>query len=330
MNLGNALDAPAEGGWGVVLEARHFELIARAGFDHVRLPVRFSAHAADAAPYAVVESFFARVDWAIDQALARKLGVIVDFHYYDELMKQPEVHAERFLGLWTQIAARYRERPKSVAFELLNEPNGALDVPHWNALAARALGVVRASNPERTVIVDSASWAAANRLAALELPPGDANLVASFHCYQPILFTHQGADWMGPEYQTLGVTFPGPPPVPVTPVPAARSVEWVRRWFDGYLTLPADRNPGGPHTVLGEFEHAERFIERTGVRLYLGELGAIDHADLASRARYVRFVREEAERHGIGWAYWDDGGRFRAFDVKQGNWVPELYEALRR
>src|SRR5688572_31063786 len=40
INLGNGLDAPSIGAWGVVLEERHFELAARAGFDHVRLPVR--------------------------------------------------------------------------------------------------------------------------------------------------------------------------------------------------------------------------------------------------------------------------------------------------
>src|SRR5258708_5592969 len=46
MNLGNALDAPNEGAWGVVLGASDFVAARQAGFDHVRLPVRFSAHAA--------------------------------------------------------------------------------------------------------------------------------------------------------------------------------------------------------------------------------------------------------------------------------------------
>src|SRR5258708_26392357 len=89
MNLGNALDAPKEGAWGVTLDERHFEAYAKAGFDHVRLPVRFSAHAANDPPFRIDEAFLARVDWAIDQALAHQLNIIIHLHHFDELMKQP-------------------------------------------------------------------------------------------------------------------------------------------------------------------------------------------------------------------------------------------------
>src|SRR5688572_31609948 len=81
INLGNGLDAPSIGAWGVVLEQAHFELAARAGLDHVRLPVRFSAHAGATAPFTLEEEFLAKVDWAIEQALSRKLSIIVDLHH---------------------------------------------------------------------------------------------------------------------------------------------------------------------------------------------------------------------------------------------------------
>src|SRR5688572_7866012 len=42
LNLGNGLDAPQEGAWGTTLSEKHFEMAASAGFDHVRLPVRFT------------------------------------------------------------------------------------------------------------------------------------------------------------------------------------------------------------------------------------------------------------------------------------------------
>src|SRR5450432_972367 len=64
MNLGNGLDAPTEGEWGVRLSENHFKYIAEAGFDHVRLPARFSGHALDSAPYTIDSAFFDRVDWA--------------------------------------------------------------------------------------------------------------------------------------------------------------------------------------------------------------------------------------------------------------------------
>jgi endoglucanase len=142
-------------------------------------------------------------------------------------MKQPEGHAERLLGIWSQIALRYKDRPPSVAFELLNEPNDKLTSDKLNSLMARAIKVVRAHNPTRLVFVDGYFWANAEYLHQLLLPE-DPNVIATFHMYQPILFTHQGASWMGPEYQTLRVVFPGPPETPIAPVSAARQTTWVR------------------------------------------------------------------------------------------------------
>src|SRR5688500_6293786 len=42
LNLGNALDAPQEGDWGVTLKEDYFRWIADSGFTMVRIPVRFS------------------------------------------------------------------------------------------------------------------------------------------------------------------------------------------------------------------------------------------------------------------------------------------------
>src|SRR5579871_6942920 len=93
INAGNALDAPSEGAWGPPLDEAYFESVAAAGFDHVRLPVRFNAHGAKTAPYTIDPAFLARVDWAIDQAQARGLTIIVDFHHFEELMDDPDAES---------------------------------------------------------------------------------------------------------------------------------------------------------------------------------------------------------------------------------------------
>ena len=122
INLGNGLDAPSIGEWGVILEENHFKYAKAAGLDHVRLPVRFSAHAQSDAPYTIDEDFFKKVDWALEMAAKYSLNIIVDLHHYEEIMKEPAAHLDRYKGMWKQIAERYRDQPQSVAFELLNEP----------------------------------------------------------------------------------------------------------------------------------------------------------------------------------------------------------------
>jgi endoglucanase len=39
VNMGNMLEAPNEGEWGLYVEEEYFDLIKEAGFDFVRLPV---------------------------------------------------------------------------------------------------------------------------------------------------------------------------------------------------------------------------------------------------------------------------------------------------
>src|SRR5262249_14444537 len=104
MNLGNALEAPKEGEWGITLNENDFRQIKPAGFDSVRIPIRWSTHAEKEAPFTIERDFFERVDWAVDQALGRGLKAIINVHHYDEIMKEPDRHRERFLGLWGQIA----------------------------------------------------------------------------------------------------------------------------------------------------------------------------------------------------------------------------------
>src|SRR4029078_1889111 len=85
INLGNRLEAPNEGDWGGVIQAEDFPFIARRGFDHLRIPIRFSGHASSTSPYTIDASFFSRVDTVLNQATAANLAVVVDMHAYDDL-----------------------------------------------------------------------------------------------------------------------------------------------------------------------------------------------------------------------------------------------------
>jgi endoglucanase len=326
INLGNRLDAPNEGDWGGVIEDSDFAFIAQRGFDHVRIPIRFSGHAEAAAPYTIDAAFFSRVDQVLDQALAAKLAVIVDMHHYDELAADVAAHRDRFVGLWTQIAARYQNRPDTVAFELLNEPYKQLDTT-WNDVMLPAIQTVRATNPRRLLIIDSVFWADPSKLSMLTLPD-DANIMASIHLYEPKLFAFQGQDWMGPEYLTTGIVFPGPPAMPVNPVQAAKDAPWANDWFTAYNSNPADTNPSGPATIASQIALITSYRQSKGRAVYNGEWGPQDGGALDSRARLVAAVRQACEGADIGWAIWEDRANMVLFDSRAGTWETAIIDAL--
>jgi endoglucanase len=296
VNLGNTLEAPSEGAWGMTLEAEYFRRIAEAGFDSVRIPVRWSAHAADEPPYRIDPDFMKRVEWAVEQAMEHDLAAVLNVHHYDALYEAPDQHRERFLALWRQIGERFRDHPGTLYFELLNEPHDEFDAGMWNDLAADALEVVRESNPERFVIVGPVQWNQIEKLPDLELPEEDRRLIVTFHFYHPFQFTHQGAGWVEGSDAWLGT-------------------EW-----------PSEEHPR--EDLTKRFRRAAEWSERRDRPLYLGEFGAYRRADRESRVRWTRFIRAEAERRGISWAYWEFGAGFGVYDRERDRWRRDLLEAL--
>ncbi len=295
VNFGNMLEAPREGAWGVTMQADDFPLVAKAGFDFIRVPICWSAHVGAAPDFMIDPSFLARVDWAVAQAKAQHLAVILDYHNDDALMKDPDANGDRFVALWRQIATHFAGEPDAVLFELLNEPFGKLDAAHWNLLLARTLAEVRKSNPTRTVVVGPASWNSIGALPQLVLPE-DAHLLVTVHFYDPFHFTHQGASW----------------------------VEGSRPWLGTkWLGTDAEKT-----AIMDAFDNASAWGAEHDRPLFLGEFGAYSMGDMESRARWTAFVARTAEAHGMSWSYWELRSGFGVYDPKAQQWREPLLQAL--
>jgi endoglucanase len=295
INLGDALDGPAEGAWGVTLKEHYFQAIRDAGFNSVRIPIRWSAHAQPAPPYAIDAAFFARIDWAIEQALSRHLAAVINVHHYVEMDRDPDAHTARLVALWTQIAARYRDRPPSLFFELYNEPGDQFTDERWQHVFPALLQAIRASDPDRIVIVGPGHKNSPDHLPSLQLPANDRRLIATFHYYTPLQFTHQGADWMAGSEAWSGTTWGTPA---------------------DYAKLQED------------FDKAADWARTNERPLYLGEFGAIGKADMASRVLWTAAVAREAERRHFSWAYWEFCAKFGTYDRATETWRQPLLQAL--
>src|SRR5207245_4202226 len=98
-------------------------------------------------PHTIDRPFFERVDWAIEQALSRGLAAVINAHHYDEIVQDPDKHEARLVGLWKQIAERYKDKPDRLVFEFLNEPNEKLTDERSNRLLASLVTAGWARNP---------------------------------------------------------------------------------------------------------------------------------------------------------------------------------------
>ena len=299
VNFGNMLDAPSEGAWTLRVDDRLIDLVGpRDGgrIASVRLPVRWSNHAGADAQARIDPAFMARVDDVVRRLLARGVPVVLDMHHYRQLdgdaldpgeAAVPDALVERrFLAMWQQIAEHFRDAPATLALELYNEPHGRLTA-RWNDLMSRGVRLVRQSNPTRVLVVGPTQWNSARGLATFVMPP-DANLVLTVHHYDPFSFTHQGAPWIQPMLPLgLGCC-------------SAQQIADVR----------------------GPLDLAQRFGERTGYPVYVGEFGAFETVAPDDRNRYTRLMRDEMERRGMTWTYWELAGGFGFVDPATGRIRP--------
>jgi endoglucanase len=184
-----------------------------------------------------------------------------------------------------------------LVLELLNEPHEKLTAEKWNRILAETIQIVRRSNPTREIMVGPVGWNAINDLPSLELPKDDAHLIATVHYYNPFQFTHQGADWAGPE---------------------------ARKWLGTKWTgSKAERQ-----AVARDLDKAIAWAVEHHRPIYLGEFGAYSKGDLESRARWTRCVAEEAQKRKMSFAYWEFCSGFGVYDPVKNQWIEPLKQAL--
>jgi endoglucanase len=274
-------------------KAEYFQQLKAAGFNSVRINLHAFRHMD--ATNNLKASWFGVLDWAVKEAQAQGLAVILDLHEFQPLGKDPAGNKEKFLAFWRQVAAHYQNAPGTVCFEVLNEPFGKLTPELWNEYLAEALGIIRKTNPTRTVIVGPGQWNQIDRLGELKLPEQDRNLIVTVHYYEPFNFTHQGASWSDRK-DKLGF-------------------DWTR-------------TPEEIAALNRAFDKAQVWSKANQRPLLLGEFGAYDRGPMDSRVRWTAAVARAAEARGWSWAYWQFDSDFILYDVKRDAWVEPIRDAL--
>jgi endoglucanase len=276
-------------------QTKHFRLLKEAGFQAVRVNLQPFRPMGPEAPWTLRPAWLETLDWAVQNAQAQGLLVILDCHEYGAMGDNPEANKEKFLSFWRQLSAHCQNAPDGVLFEVLNEPCKKLTPELWNQYLREALAVIREKNPTRTVIAGPAFWNSIAHLHELELPGNDRHLIVTVHYYLPMSFTHQGASWTGQSDKT--------------------GIEWAG--------TEAERK-----AVRDDFAKVAAWAKEHDRPVFLGEFGAYDKGPMDSRARYTDCVARTAESFGWSWAYWQFDSDFILYDIKREGWVEPILRAL--
>jgi endoglucanase len=274
---------------------RHFKLIHEAGFQTVRINLHALQHMDEGDGYRLEDAWLRTLDWAVKEALANDLMVILDLHNFTDVAENPMAFKPRILAFWKQIGERFRDAPKTVLFEILNEPNGKLTPKLWDEFWREALAVIRAANPTRGVVIGPPFWNGIGALDNLRLPEEDRNIIVTVHYYEPFSFTHQGASWTPSTVHLSGVCW-------------GSDAEKKR--------------------LADDFGRVQKWSLEFRRPILLGEFGAYDKGPMDSRALYTAAVARTAESLGWAWTYWQFDSDFIVYDIDRDRWVEPILKAL--
>lgn len=295
INLGNTFEPPAEAAWGGRAATKQdMRNIATAGFDTIRIPVRWDTHSGAGPEFRIDAKYLVRVKSIVDAAQKEGLNVILNSHHFERIHKEPLESAPQLAAMWKQIASAFAGYPRETLwFEIENEPHDKFDHSNLLAVLGPSLAEIRKSNPDRPVIIGGEKWSGIDSLATLPLP-NDPHIIPTFHYYDPFDFTHQGASWVD-QAPPLGRKY--------------GSVE--------------DRK-----LLERDVQKVKDYIARTGKKPFMGETGAHTTTSLEERVAYHRAVTKAFEPTGIGMCMWAYSNTFPFYDSASGKWLPGLREAI--
>lgn len=309
-NLGNSLDVTStdKTDWGNPLPSQQIvDRVFDMGFRTLRIPVTWGFHQQASAPFTIDETYLDLVQETVNYGISKDMHVILNIHHDNTWLRPTTTDAPtvkpRIQRLWTQVANRFETYGDKLIFETLNE-NRLLNSPEeWiggteegrtilNEYHLEALNAIRATggnNTSRHIMIST--YAASTLTIAMD------GLVIPNNDPRTIISLHTYFPW----------PFAGPD--------------------DTLATWGTDADK---EALEQEFDRIhQKWVVEEGRPIILGEWGAVDKDNLATREAYYDFYVSESTERGLLPIVWDDGGNFRMLDRATLTWhFPTLAETI--
>jgi endoglucanase len=173
--------------------------IKQSGFNSVRVPFNYRLFVSDSASTKLEGEGYRRLDDVVGWCRKENLYVILDMHAapggqtgdniddswgYPFLFESAESQ-DLIVNIWRKIAARYRNEPTVIGFDLLNEPiahyfDAANLNPKLEPLYRKIVAGIREVNRNQLIFLGGAQWDTNFKVFG---PPFDTKLVYTFHKY---------------------------------------------------------------------------------------------------------------------------------------------------
>jgi endoglucanase len=295
---------------------------AMLGFKHIRVPLDPDVMQPSwkKGNFQVDESRLQYLDRALEYTQKYSLSIILDVHAGRKLNLEAGLKSgdyARLSTLWKVLSTRYKGASRRLAYEILNEPQVENEA-QWRTVAQQLINEIRQNDLMHRIIVPASGFSGISDLVDF-LPLQGDRLIYTFHFYNPMPFTHQGAKWID-HYEKLRNV-----PYPMNLNAINKSVP-----MDGSQIPPETQKlleeyqakPFGRENLAFEIKQMTQWRDRNQVEIYCGEYGVHDVAPKADRYRWHQDISSILKQEGIGGAMWSYRGNFGV--IPDGQMSPDL------
>lgn len=285
-----------------------FKTLKSWNVDHVRIPVDYNIFQDEKG--GLVRYGFEYVDKALEWCEKYGLNMILDLHktcgfFFDKAQQESgffdnENLQSRFFSLWDEFAKRYAKYSKRLSFELLNEVTDPEYSKSWNEIAKKTVKIIRKYSSDIKIVIGSYWNNSVDALKDLDAPY-DENIVYTYHCYDPFIFTHQGAYWVDNMPADFRISYPGSVADYRAKI-AALGFDYIQ----DYMEVQTEKFTYD--YFINRFKNAVKLCEERNVPLYCGEYGVIDLASPEAALNWYKDINSAFDLLGIGRAAWSYKG----------------------
>lgn len=281
-----------------------FACLKSMGVEAIRLTVHFELLMEPYNTGTIYDFVLEKLDQVCDWAEKYQIYLIIDNHAFnseaeDNNPPTAKMYKEHLEAVWSQIAERYKDRSEYIIYEIINEPKGRGDISaKWYTIQQEIIDLIRTYDTKHAIVVSGADWSSPDTLVKMK-PYKDPNLIYTFHFYEPMLFTHQGATWVG---QGMANTSDIPFPYEKARMPKlnkeAASDGWVQSMYNEYYNI------GTAKYINQRIKKAADWGKKNKVRILCGEIGAKVWTNPVDRLAWINATRTALETNKIPYCCW--------------------------
>ncbi len=297
-NLGNSLECPyTETEWGNPKTTKAMiHAVAEAGFNAIRIPVRWINHVNNTTDMIVNADWLARVKEVVDWCLEENMYVIINSHHEEWYDRNPyyskqEENNRMLAALWTCIATYFRDYDQRLIFAGTNETTVNWAAPtaeqqavqnSYNQTFVDAVRETGGKNYYRNIVVQTFACSPYHGLNGFTIPTDkvEGRLSVEFHYYDPYEYCGNCTYYYwGEAYKDKGRIL------------ASSTESTITNLFDRITNTWAKKGLG---VVMGEYGVSNHFTEDD------------KQTQQENMQYYLKCVVSEARQHGFAAFAWDN------------------------